>query len=317
MKSRVRVRAPGKLFLSGEYVVLDGAPAIACAVDRYVSVRSIQARVDEDAQATRWREAAEKILRSRGTGNGGGNTALAIDSGPLYAPDGSKYGLGSSAAVAVGVAGALLAGTGGLPATDEQLRVATALHRAVQGPGGSGMDVAASLYGGVIAGTRGRVEVLPWPSGLLCAVIWTGQEADTDRAISSYRSAIRGASGAVTGALARLNGAAAAVREAWLSGAEAVLEALQVCAAALRDLDEAAKLGAYSSPHRHLHRLARAAGCVYKPSGAGGGDCGIAFARDPARIQSMRKSARESGYALLDLELAADGLSVGAQADQE
>ena len=315
MKSRVR--APGKLFLSGEYAVLDGAPAIACAVDRYVSVRSVQAGLGEDAQATRWRTAALEILRSQGTENVGENTALAIDSRPLYAPDGSKYGLGSSAAVAVGVASALLAGSGGLPGRDEQLRVATALHRAVKGPGGSGMDVAASLYGGVIAGTGGRVEALPWPPGLLCAVIWTGQEADTDWAISCFRSAVRGASGAVTGAVARLNGAAAAVREGWLRGAEAVLEALQGYAAAWRYLDGAAKLGVYSRPHRHLHRLARAADCVYKPSGAGGGDCGIAFARDPARIQSMRESVRESGYALLDLELAARGLSVGAQADQE
>ena len=32
-------RAPGKLFLSGEYVVLMGAPAVLAAVDRYAEVR--------------------------------------------------------------------------------------------------------------------------------------------------------------------------------------------------------------------------------------------------------------------------------------
>src|SRR6185295_6471595 len=32
-------RAPGKLFLLGEYAVLDGAPAIVAAVDRFIEVR--------------------------------------------------------------------------------------------------------------------------------------------------------------------------------------------------------------------------------------------------------------------------------------
>ena len=31
-------RAPGKLFLLGEYAVLDGCPAVVAAVDRYVTV---------------------------------------------------------------------------------------------------------------------------------------------------------------------------------------------------------------------------------------------------------------------------------------
>ena len=35
---RIRASAPGKIVLSGEYAVLDGAPAICAAVDRRAAV---------------------------------------------------------------------------------------------------------------------------------------------------------------------------------------------------------------------------------------------------------------------------------------
>ena len=40
MTGTLIVSAPGKLFLLGEYAVLDGCPAVVAAVDRRVAVRS-------------------------------------------------------------------------------------------------------------------------------------------------------------------------------------------------------------------------------------------------------------------------------------
>ena len=46
-------RAPGKLVLSGAYVVLEGAPALVAAVDRYVAAdtRKPADRITEEVQA--------------------------------------------------------------------------------------------------------------------------------------------------------------------------------------------------------------------------------------------------------------------------
>ena len=302
--------APGKLFVSGEYAVLEGAPAIACAVGRRVRVRLHGSRTAEAEEAARWREAAEELIFASARDGKAPEGGLEIDSRALYAADGAKYGLGSSAAVAAAVTGALLAARGPLPDMGEQLRLATALHRLRQGPGGSGVDVAASLYGGVVAQAGGQVQRLDWPAGLACAVIWSGHCADTGRALGRYRAAMRTGSRRLRAPLQRLNDEAGAVRQAWREGARAALDALERFAAAWQALDSAAELGVYSAAHRELRDLARASGCLYKPSGAGGGDCGLALACDPRPLVRMRRAAAQKGYKTLDLDLAVTGMNV-------
>lgn len=90
---------------------------------------------------------------------------IEADSTALFAADGRKLGLGSSAAVAVGLAAALFHLTTKKEMLPEAVfRAALAGHRAWQG-GGSGYDVAASLYGGCGCFTGGelpRWEGLAW-----------------------------------------------------------------------------------------------------------------------------------------------------------
>lgn len=90
---------------------------------------------------------------------------IEADSSALFAEDGRKMGLGSSAAVAAGLAAALFhLATGEEVLPEAVFRAALAGHRGWQG-GGSGYDVAASFYGGCGCFTGGEVprwEGLAW-----------------------------------------------------------------------------------------------------------------------------------------------------------
>src|SRR6185503_14672970 len=151
-----RAAAPGKVVLSGAYAVLEGAPAIVAAVDRYVT-----------ADASR---PAELVTAEVGAAIAGGalDKAPWFDASPLRArlPDGTsrKLGLGSSAAILVAslAASAEEASEGSLRAAI--FPAALAAHRSAQ-PGGSGIDVAASTFGGVLRATLrdGDLAIAPHP----------------------------------------------------------------------------------------------------------------------------------------------------------
>ena len=310
--SGIHARAPGKLFLSGEYAVLLGAPAMACAVGKHVQASFLSGDTAENPEAARWRLAAREILLRHGLDPAPAGRPLEIDSRALYSDGGIKLGFGSSAAVAVAVTGLLLA------AQDQdrrshsvdRLRIADELHRSIQGPGGSGVDVAASLLGGVIAVEGDRVESIRWPDGLHCEVIFTGRDADTALAIGRFQEALQGGEGAHFRALCA---AAEAARQAWNRSPEAFLVAVREYAAAWLELDRSAGLGVFSREHLRLERLARAADCVYKPSGSGGGDCGLAFSTDQGKLLALREAVREAGFPPLAVDLGVEGLRVGRQ----
>lgn len=304
---RIKARAPGKLFLSGEYAVLEGAPALACAVSRQVTARFLSGTAGEAPDAAAWRGAAPGILRRHGLDPAPAREALEIDSRALYTADGIKLGLGSSAAVAVAVSGLLLAAQDQPASAPPAHSIAGELHAVVRGPGGSGVDVAASFHGGVIAVERDRVERLHWPEGLHCAVIFTGRDADTGSAIARFQRALRG------GARRHAEGlcaAANAVRRAWSRDVPTLLARLDGYSVAWRKLDRSAGLGVFSREHRQLQQLSREAGCVYKPSGAGGGDCGLAFSHAPDRLKSLVRDVKEQGFQPLAVDLGVEGLQL-------
>src|SRR5262245_49593809 len=139
----MNARAPGKVVLSGAYAVLEGAPAIVAAVDRYVV-----------ADASRH---ASFVTREVQAAIDAGDLSFApwFDASALRATDDSghsrKLGLGSSAAILVAFLAAVLGASACEGAALEALseRAARA-HRLAQA-GGSGIDVTASAMGGVRA----------------------------------------------------------------------------------------------------------------------------------------------------------------------
>jgi mevalonate kinase len=229
-----------------------------------------------------------------------------------------KLGLGSSAAVIVALLGALLrlAGRVGLPAADV-LALACDAHRRLQGGAGSGIDVATALAGGVTGveypepGGTPVVVPLRWPDRLHCLAIWTGQSASTTDMLGRLRAFQAASPVAADGLLGRLGAASAGALAAWQAGdATAVLTAIATFARALRELDEAGGIGIWAGGHARLAALAAGHGACYKPSGAGGGDYGLALAERPGPLADLRRAAAAAGYRCLDRQLAAPGLRV-------
>lgn len=246
--------------LTGSYVVLEGAPALVLAVDRYAVADD--AEVDPSPSA----EIAAAMTR-----------APRVDTSALYDVPGEKLGLGSSAAALVAALGAEAAAAGKDLATPDVRRAifdrAREAHAKVQG-GGSGVDIAASVYGGLLAyRVSGEARPMVVPPGFVFEAYYAGRSARTStmRAqVDALRTRDPELHRAIFAELARAaESAASAIAEADVSGF------LRECRYALTGLKALAKAsGAPIVPEdaAKLDALAERAGSVFLPSGAGGGD---------------------------------------------
>jgi len=353
----IEASAPGKLFLAGEYAVLYGAPAVAVAVDVRATARVaplagrrrsrlVVPEQNERAEFAwhgaqpawmpgldaRFRGTLEAVAAALARADPTASAAswppceIELSTAAFSHTDASgqtrKLGLGSSAAIVVSCAAALrcLAGQP-LTGAAEILDLACDAHRELQGGLGSGLDVATSLFGGVVSGERHpgeatpRVTALAWPPMLRLLAVWTGHSASTRAMIDRLRAFERAQPACFGERIAGLKAAALAARVAW-SAAEArtILESMSAYDEALRQLDDTAGLGIYSAEHEELAKLARTAGAVYKPSGAGGGDFGLVLTDSADRIAAVRSAARSAGYFSLEPAPGAPGLRIGGYA---
>jgi len=329
--------APGKLVLTGEYAVLDGAPAVVTAVDRRAQVTiepatscRVQAQGPDIAPAA-FRLAGDGILDwqpDRAAGDYrllGAVTAtlaqggalptdrpfdLRLDTSAFYS-GADKLGLGSSAAVTVAACACLQAQAGDAVSADAALHV----HRAFQNGRGSGADVCCSFYGGTVAverhGDELAVAELDWVSDVMLVPVWTGEAASTTAMLArleAYRAASPTACSGLFDALERA--ATRAVDACAARDGAGLLAAVNECAIGLRELDAASGIGIYSAAHNKLAAVAAQHGLVYKPSGAGGGDFGIAFGRDSAALAAFTAAVSERGFRAGEVETGVDGLEL-------
>lgn len=320
----VSASAPGKVVLSGEYAVLDGAPAVSMAIDRRAiaelataagAVCSVTApgyapepgRFVVDAGRFRWLEGGDRFAVIENVCKAGAFTVsgaidIVLDTRAFAdAATGAKIGVGSSAAVTVALAAALTTLAGD---SRDITAIAIEAHRELQG-GGSGIDVATSVAGGLIeyrmAGTRRRA--LDWPQGLHFALYWSGVAASTAERLERLGLAAPKPS---RGALGDTAVAAAA---AWRSGASrAILEAVGNFATALARFDADHDIGIFDAGHAAL-AAAAPDGVVYKPCGAGGGDIGLALATDTGLLADFTETARRHGFRYLPLAMDTRGVS--------
>ncbi len=302
----MRARAPGKVVISGAYSVLDGAPALVAAVDAY-------AWADGDKRAGLVTDEVAEAIRSAKLAYAPWFDASALRAvGPDRGRADRKLGLGSSAAILVASLGAVLLarGVGASGLADEVFPVALAAHRAAQG-GGSGIDVAASCFGGVLRCELGAaqvglaVEPQALPVGLVFEVWASPEAASTPQMLATlgrFRKARPRRYRALVERAGELASTAAASRE--LAG---IIAALDEQWQTLGELGREAAIPIVTEQTAALGELARGQQACFGPSGAGGGDVAL-FVGTERSSSAFRARARQAGLWLLGLELGAAGL---------
>lgn len=181
----IEVKVPGKLFIAGEYAILEpGQEAIVIAVDRYVKVtvqksdnnelslpqigypsvrwewKNGQVHLDEESRRLAFAKSALQVTLKFLSEQGKNieNFSLTVGS-QLDDGLGKKFGLGSSAAIVVAIISALLHLHKVSVEKEGLFKLASIAHYKTQG-NGSCADIAASVFGGWIRYSSFRPEWL-------------------------------------------------------------------------------------------------------------------------------------------------------------
>lgn len=321
----IEIKIPGKLYLAGEYAVVEpGTPAIISAVNRFVHLKISPAQNEGtiyshqfQSQPTKWKRTPHGQLQlkqqitltfvleairitekyAQESGKSLNYFNLEIDS-DLDSYDGKKFGLGSSAAVTVGVVKAL-SKFYHLELNALQLfKLAAIAHYNVQGNGSLG-DVAASSFTGLIAyyspdrnwlinqsqrsitnlinvkWPQLHIEQLDSPQSALLVVGWTGSPASTKYLVNEVkkRSHIK-YNDFIKQSCKCVNDLIIAIKN---DNFELIKSLINLNRKLLNEL------GSFSNIQLETPRLKKLVDIVIKfngagkMSGAGGGDCGIGF----------------------------------------
>lgn len=297
--------SPGKLFLSGEYAVLHGAPAVITAVNRR-AVADLEFNDHTSSVVEAVRREAAKVLTSVE-----GELPQIRAYSPNFRIRGKKVGIGSSAAVCAAACGTLYEWAG-LPIEENQSQIvdtAIAAHRASQNGKGSGGDVAVSVLGGTIVfSIHGQREQVSNPQMELVA-LWSGRSASTTFLVDRVNRYAAKDESAHSACMKNLFEVAGELADGYRLGeVKRIIEHTKNYGAAMDRLGRGAEISIVTSEHKLIANLAKKYGGGAKPSGAGGGDAAIAVFDDPDAARSFKIECFRFGFPHLDLEFQTRGL---------
>ncbi len=285
--------------LLGEYGVIEGGPAMVAAVNRRAWGHALTRSLRSGSPVVR------AVLDCATAAGYEVPSGINIDTTTFRDAQGTKLGLGSSSVVAV-ITAALATGRN----DEETLNIAVQGHRDAAGGRGSGVDVAACFYGGVIVTPRqpGPVQQLAHSvQGLELAVLYTGHAASTPELVKGCKASTRWSHWAQVLRQLTLEGIDAWQQQDSLRWLSVVSDYGQAMAGMGRD----AGVSVVTEQIDGVMRLAQESGAAAKPSGAGGGDVVVMWGKDR---ETAARIAEQTSCELVDLQVDANGLDAGPSA---
>ena len=325
MSSYQIASSPGKVILSGEYAVLDNAPAICMAIDcraeakiqkcngliskvKSIGFSSEDGEFKSSEKGISWCKGKEEFTVIDAVWqvvNFKKLIGLKINLDTSSFTDvlsERKLGLGSSAAIIV----ALIAAMKNCDDPEKIKLLTHKAHKQLQGGLGSGADVATSLHGGLIKFQTENytTKSLSWPNDLFYRLIWTGSSASTKDKL------IRFMKGQDKLSRKELMNGAISMATHWQSGdAKKILVGYENYCELLYKFSCDYDLGIFSMGHKELLSQAKKNNLVYKPCGAGGGDIGILLGLDKKHLDKFCSSMRND-FKKLDYKLSSNGVRI-------
>ncbi|HHM23546.1 MAG TPA: hypothetical protein ENJ23_00725 [Bacteroidetes bacterium] len=255
---------------------------------------------------------------------------ITLDTSEFFLRKGAaKLGLGSSAALTVALLAALFEqyAPGTAMATDrtELFKTALLAHREAQGNVGSGIDVAACVFGGVLEyqlqdqskAQPARIEPLSFPQDMLVLPVWSGKPSSTSQLVHQFFAFKEENGNGYRKLLEKLSRLSSAGVSAFRRGdTDAFFSAVQDYYQAMMDIGRSLDEPIISPEHQQIAATVQRNGGAYKPSGAGGGDLGIAFVRSARQLTQMASEVQKAGFDVVHLKLDAPSVQVRRLAEE-
>ncbi len=191
VSERYKSKVPGKLMLFGEHAVLRRKMALVCSVDKYMQI-TLTPRADSIIDISSQLGSLQVDLNSLKTENAFRfvlqtiqHYRSVIDSGfnlSIQSEFPENLGLGSSAAVTTATAAAICSWRGLKKNKKELFHDCLGIIQNVQGRG-SGADLAASIYGGIVAYQMSPLQITPLEKNYPITAIYAGYKTSTVKVI--------------------------------------------------------------------------------------------------------------------------------------
>ncbi len=321
MKNSIVVSAPGKLMLFGEHSVVYRKPCIVTAVEQRMRVRVIRtvgSEIELIAPEVGLKNFKTKITTPIKKLPKSAKFVFAaiqnfykkykISSGlkiETHSDFSSKFGFGSSSAVTVCVVKALGEIFDVQVTNKELFDIAYKAVLAVQGVG-SGFDIASAIWGGTLYFVGGGKVIRPINTkGLSLVIGYTGIKADTATLVRNVAELYKTERAQIGNIFSSITGIVEDAKKALLKSDFQKLGTLANINQGFLDA-----LGVNTRELSNLIFVARKAGAYgAKLSGAGGGDCMIAFAPVNER-NKIRTAIQKNGGKDLPVKTGAEGVRI-------
>ena len=247
--------------------------------------------------------------------------SLEIDTSQFYLNTSQKLGLGSSAAVIVAIVLALVKYhqiEEEIFANDGYLfSFCLRIHHLAQGNRGSGIDVAASVFSGIVEYLMPKANhdmsakfrlYSSLPSGLFIVPVWTGISSSTRallQKVDDFRSENPVEFELIMEKMTALsNNGCLSFKN---SNIQTFLNFVHEFYKVLLKFTQRSGVPVISEIHEKIAGIVQNSGGVYKPSGAGEGDLGIAFCDSLDKFETIKESLLKNRIEVLNLDISNSG----------